>query len=555
MCGLKLILLLRSCRIDSNRSIVCATGKRTQKNEIDTGIRCALCRRGPDASTTFTCIHETYQIFLTATLLQVRGTSAASSPLVVDEANILAFNGEIYSGLASHYMGQRDSELLFKELTAAATTAQKIDVLSRLRGPWALLYYEKNSGRILLGKDPLGRKSLLVHLPDRHDSRFLVSSSGPTTGMQNRNDYWLEMPCGIFEIDLNIHGNSRVLFEQKAGSRREFQFSKISGFFPWCTPLARQPSSTMRTSLDTKESDLATFMYLLDRSTRQRIRLQEYVRYNGMNVPKQPAAVLVLFSGGVDSTTLAALAHRHVPSTEIIDVCSVCFQRGRSPDRAASIAAFDEILSLTPTRTWRFIVVDVTVDQASGALPHVKRLIHPQKSKMDENIGLALWFAIRAKGHATLYGPQGLTHEGEYVSKARVALLGHGADELLGGYARHRAAYKCGKLESLSIELNLDMARLWIRNLGRDDRIISDSQREGRFPYLDEELMDFVSRAKLQHVMNLDYPPGEGDKMILRRTAMHLGLSTASQRTKCALQYGSRVSQLEEQLSRHAVNG
>ena len=54
---------------------------------------------------------------------------------------------------------------------------------------------------------------------------------------------------------------------------------------------------------------------------------------------------------------------------------------------------------------------------------------------MDLNIGAALWLAAQAEGE--LYGEGGF-----YRSRARVVLLGHGADELCGGYGRHRTAFR-----------------------------------------------------------------------------------------------------------------
>lgn len=66
-----------------------------------------------------------------------------------------------------------------------------------------------------------------------------------------------------------------------------------------------------------------------------------------------------------------------------------------------------------------------------------------------------------------------------YRSPSRVILLGHGADELMGGYGalflnlfafksgRHKTAYQKGGWDAVKGELDLDMSRLWERNLGR----------------------------------------------------------------------------------------
>ena len=41
-------------------------------------------------------------------------------------------------------------------------------------------------------------------------------------------------------------------------------------------------------------------------------------------------------------------------------------------------------------------------------------------------------------------------------------------------------------------EMSLDLDRLWHRNMGRDDRVISSLGKEARFPYLSTQLLEFL---------------------------------------------------------------
>ena len=77
----------------------------------------------------------------------------------------------------------------------------------------------------------------------------------------------------------------------------------------------------------------------------------------------QPAPVLILFSGGVDSTLIAALAHQALPADVPIDLASVCFNGGRSGDRQAALDAVQELAQFAPAREWRLIEIDSSLEE------------------------------------------------------------------------------------------------------------------------------------------------------------------------------------------------
>ena len=121
-------------------------------------------------------------------------------------------------------------------------------------------------------------------------------------------------------------------------------------------------------------------------------------------------------------------------------------------------------------------------------------------------------------------------------------LLGGGADEQLGGYGRHHTVFRHEGWAGLAAELAAERERLWLRNLGRDDRVVSDWGREARHPYLDHEVMRALACTPLHLVCDLRHARGVGDKLILRRLARLLGLTHASRLEKRAIQFGTRIA-------------
>ncbi len=177
---------------------------------------------------------------------------------------------------------------------------------------------------------------------------------------------------------------------------------------------------------------------------------------------------------------------------------------------------------------------------------HLLSLLRPAGTVMDLNIGAALWLAVAGQGSLRLPSPAPPTPhpasrpapapahvtrnsigqakspateaaggetavpDGEdlpfYGSAARVVFLGHGADEQCGGYGRHRTKYREGGTAGLASELEVDVRRLWLRNLGRDDRLVSDWGREARHPFLDEHVMGLLLHMRLRDIA------GEGQR-------------------------------------------
>lgn len=87
-----------------------------------------------------------------------------------------------------------------------------------------------------------------------------------------------------------------------------------------------------------RERAVEVLMQHLDESVRRRVHYaarRHDVAANGSRQVEScnRAYVAVMFSGGVDSTLLAALAHRHVDAASPIDLVNVCFDPCEAPDR------------------------------------------------------------------------------------------------------------------------------------------------------------------------------------------------------------------------------
>lgn len=143
----------------------------------------------------------------------------------------------------------------------------------------------------------------------------------------------------------------------------------------------------------------------------------------------------------------------------------------------------------------------------------------------------------------------------EYQTDARVVLVGIGADEQLAGYGRHRTTLINGGEAALRTELEMDLGRIWKRNLGRDDRCIAAHGREARFPYLDEDVVSTIATFPVSSLCDAELPRGVGDKRALRMVAKSLGLRSCAGLAKRAIQFGSRIAKVSNNGSNRQTQG
>jgi asparagine synthetase B (glutamine-hydrolysing) len=287
------------------------------------------------------------------------------------------------------------------------------------------------------------------------------------------------------------------------------------------------------------------FIELLTRSVHDRVlKTQSQCKNCLGNSNCNHSNISVLFSGGVDCTLLTALAHKFIDKEKPIELLNVAFEKVSNknvkidfnvPDRLTGLETLNELQNLYPERKWNFIEINITRAELYEHRKKLSSLVYPLSNVLDESLGSAIYFASRGRG---------LLDETIYESPCRVILMGSGADELFGGYTRHRNAYKRSTADRdlLTEELELDWIRLPSRNLARDDRVVADNGVTVRAPFIEECFVNFARSLKSLQRCYPKLQEGIGDKLLLRLCAYKIGLKNCCQFRKRAMQFGSRIA-------------
>lgn len=594
----------------------------------------ALTRRGPDYRGTLdTDLQITgggaVSLKFVSTVLAFRGDHIAKQPLQ-DPASgsFLCWNGEAWK-IGDEVIDGNDGEAIIGLLGSAVheedilkSINNTLDVLRTIAGPFAFVYYDSINGLVYFGRDCLGRRSLLYNADDTTGTILLSSIADSASGS------WHEIEAdGIYVMALNtadVLSSLAALQPSSIGSKPfpTYRYSWVPSDKQERTPVSstlfcRRASTDSRQSLslgvlnqtvpqvppvlDLTSSCIGELRKWMDKSLRLRI----------LNIPDPPHEGIpaevklgVLFSGGLDCTVLARMAHDILPLDQPIDLLNVAFENPRvvlaskqvpkvskkpkkqqkakdiaaalesttldpataesshkslstptkelspyesCPDRLTGRAAVAELRTVCPGRVWRFVAVNIPYTEFLEHKPFIVSLIHPHNTEMDLSIAAALYFASRGAGLASVgtssHTPQ---LETRYTTSARVLLSGLGADELFAGYTRHGTAFLRHGFKGLIEELDLDVSRLGKRNLGRDDRAISNWSREVRFPFLDEEVVRWALRAPVWKKCGFGTTDAgetsglDAEKKALRLLAWKLGMHSVANEKKRAVSRSSR---------------
>lgn len=385
-------------------------GSTAPADEILRGLTDRLAHRGPDGSGYWSghLASGSHQIgFGHRRLAIVDLTDAGAQPMWgPQQRSIVTFNGEIYNFIELRqeleeagylFHSHSDTEVLLN-----AYDHWGLDCLQRLRGMFAFALYDLVRQQVVLGRDPFGKKPLLLH--QKHGKLVFSSEIEPI----------LHFPG--FEKRLNTSVFQDLLLNRYVPGPSTL-FDDIVKLPPGCFATWKDgdlkieryfqpPLATERSDLTRMEEAADAFGATFDEAVRIRMR--------------SDAPYGAFLSGGIDSSAVVGAMSRH--SSRAVRTFSVGFE-----------------------------------EEAYSELPYANTVAHHLGTDhMPITITPAAFFAEWEK--ATQHRGAPVTEPADLAisimsqaafSSVRMVMTGEGADEFFGGYPKHRAEVWIGRWQRL----------------------------------------------------------------------------------------------------------
>ena len=403
-------------------------------------------------------------------------------------------NGELYND--EYFVAKiSDTEILSDNSSSPTAFIKNLECIN---GPFSVVKFFKSSQQLIFARDRFGRRSLMI--ARNEDGIYLSSIAIKVNNL--KMSHWSELKSGeILSIELDPTSKDQLSVNKHKDISSKF--TAINDPVPQEIPTLENPG-------DYYASLANDVNHFLEKSVLTRVRRNTSVWEK----------VSVFFSGGLDSTLLAYYLS-NIPEINAVELVNINFWTKHAgydtPDKKHALHAYEELEKLNDNNNLKLKIVDVPVDDFNASAEIISTLLFPKITVLDDSLGSALWFLSK-------------------YSSNKIVFSGLGADELFGGYRRHL------KADDLDQELLLDINRIGERNLARDDRMISDHGKEVRLPFLDEDLVNFVTSLPSLARVRPDHknPVDIGAKFLLRLVAFNNGLIVTSTRAKQAMQFGSR---------------
>ena len=593
MCGLDVVLVVNSPGVKVSIDILDDQGLVPFDDGNDTERRQAVSRRGPDYNNMLEITSAKFQMTVFSSVLQIQGDRLCEQPIRSQSSgSFLCWNGEY---LNHEHMGKSDTELIFAMLESSRMPHKCLD---SVEGPFSFVYYDSSSTCLWFGKDKIGRRSLLVG-SENDGAKITISSTYIPNGLE------VPAGRGIYQIDLSnftlrLHEwpTAAPFLNSSFLSVRSPEPPMLNLYENFRKSIGRHmTSTTVRAPLGILFSggvdsviiasiatDLfhtlthclteihlinvatTTFDYTPDRATGLVSYGEFLARYPGSS------KFLKFFSVDVHENDLA-INENHImnlcsPNKSHMDfnISSALWFGGRGIGKILSPSYLED--SQWPHIRSHIVKqesVESAVDNRTSkkAVPILDNIICPSCNKHKLKAGCVFGtckFCCKKRlvSNCSVHGMRSTTLSSTIpslqsflepylsptitTSDCRILFVGHGADELFGGYGRHETRMKSSGPEALRSEMVLDLSRLWKRNLGRDDRILSDHARDTRHPFLDEAIVDWVNCFCGPD--NMMSSLNGSNKPILRTLAREfLGMNVVANFRKRAIQFGTRLAQ------------